>query len=62
MSYFDIKFGLAASLRRNMPKEQFEEEFDGDMRKYMNFMLWGKKDISMPMNFLIGEKEEKEDL
>ncbi|MEK9695073.1 MAG: hypothetical protein VW270_04870 [Candidatus Poseidoniales archaeon] len=61
MSYFDIKFGLATSLRKHMPKEQFEEEFGGDMRRYMNFMLWGKQNISMPANFLLGEKEEEEE-
>ena len=45
-------------MKEQMSKEQFELEFDGSIKKYMNYMLCGNQNIQMPENFLLGEKPD----
>lgn len=56
MDYFSTKFGFAVTMKEQMPKEQFEMEFDSNMKKYMNYMLWGNQEVEMSEHFLLGEK------
>ena len=60
MDYFSTKFGFAITMKEQMSKEQFEFEFDGSIKKYMNYMLCGNQNIQMPENFLLGEKPDSD--
>ncbi len=45
MDYMNTKMGLAMSLKKQMSKEQLEDEYDGSVVSFMGHMLWGDKDI-----------------
>lgn len=46
MKYTTAKLSLAMSLRENMDKETFENEFEGDGTKVFNYLFWGDKDFN----------------
>ena len=46
MKYTTAKLSLAMSLRENMDKETFENEFDSDGVKVFNYLFWGDKNCN----------------
>ena len=58
MKYTTAKLSLAMSLRENMDKETFENEFDSDGAKVFNYLFWGDKNCN-PLKNEIKLLEEK---
>ena len=50
MKYTTAKLSLAMSLRENMDKETFENEFESDGVKVFNYLFWGDKDFNPQKN------------
>tara|TARA_B100001094_G_C18146165_1_gene780837 strand:- start:429 stop:599 length:171 start_codon:yes stop_codon:yes gene_type:complete len=52
--------GLAMSLKKQMSKEQLEDEYDGSVVSFMGHMLWGDKDIYRKQIIALKESIEED--
>jgi hypothetical protein len=46
MKYFETSVILAKSIYANMDKEQFEYEFDSDKMAFINYCVFGAREIA----------------